>query len=82
MQGGEDERLARPDLLLAQELGSATMDLPRRKDVGGLGNASHVLSRPLQCYPNAPIEFHAFQVRAALSSCINDDSRSASLASA
>ena len=34
----------RADLQLAQELGSAHMDLPRRKDAAGLGNASHVLS--------------------------------------
>ena len=63
-QGEEDERLAREELLLAQELGSAGMDLPRRKDAVGLGNASHVLSAPLRCYPNAPLEFHAFQVSA------------------
>ena len=62
VQGGEDERLARPDLQLAQELGSAHMDLPRRKDAVGLGNASHVLSTSLQCYPNAPLEFHALKV--------------------
>ena len=50
--------------MLAQELGSASMDLPRRKDAVGLGNASHVLSAPIQCYPNAPLEFHAFKVSA------------------
>ena len=68
-QGGEDERLARPDLQLVQELGGAHMDLPRRKDTVGLGNASHVLSSPLQCYPNAPVEFHTFQVIATQPSC-------------
>ena len=52
----------RPDLRLTQELGSAQMDLPRRKDAAGLGNASHVLSTPLQCYQNSPLELHGLKV--------------------
>jgi len=48
------------------------MDLPRRKDAVGLGNASHVLSTPLQCYPNAPLEFHALKVCAARSCCVEE----------
>ena len=62
-QGAEDARLVNDDVKLEQERGSADMVLPQRKDEAGLGNASHVLSSPLRCYPNSPLEFHAFKVR-------------------
>ena len=39
------------------------MALPQRKDAAGLGNDSHVLSTPLRCYPNSPLEFHSLVVR-------------------
>ena len=63
MQGEENPLLVADSFQLASELGSAAMAVPQRKDAVGLGNDSRVLSTPLRCYPNSPIEFHSLVVR-------------------
>ena len=57
MQGIKDQALLSPDTLLATPLGSDTDPLPQRRVDIDLTPVSLVLSTPLVCYPNSPLEF-------------------------
>jgi hypothetical protein len=37
--------------------------LPLRPEGPGLGNFSNVLTQPLRCWPNAPLQFHKLKAR-------------------
>lgn len=56
-QGMKDQALLSPDTLLATSLGSDTDPLPQRRVDIDLTPVSLVLSTPLMCYPNSPLEF-------------------------
>ena len=43
--------------MLANELGSSDMVLPSRRVDVNMTTFSTVLSQPLLCYPNAPVDF-------------------------
>ena len=53
----KDQALLSPDTLLATSLGSDTDPLPQRRVDIDLTPVSLVLSTPLMCYPNSPLEF-------------------------
>lgn len=53
----KDQALLSPDTLLATSLGSAQDPLPTRRVDIDLTPVSLVLSTPLRCYPNSPLEF-------------------------
>ena len=57
MQGAKDHTLLSMDTLLASPLGSTTDPLPTRRIDIDLTPVSLILSTPLICYPNSPLEF-------------------------
>ena len=50
--------MLKPEMKLAEQLGSSSMALPKRRVEIDLTPASRVLSEPMVCHPNSPVEFH------------------------
>ena len=62
VQGKKDAALFSETSVLANALGSADMELPKRREDVDLQPFSTVLSQPLLCSPNAPLDFEIVTV--------------------
>ena len=49
--------MLKPEMKLVEQLGSSSMALPKRRVEIDLTPVSRVLSEPMVCHPNAPVEF-------------------------
>lgn len=62
LQGKRDTALFSETSVLAHELGNADMEMPKRRQDVNLKPFSTVLSQPLMCYPNAPVDFELITI--------------------
>ena len=49
--------MLKPEMKLVEQLGSSTMALPKRRVEIDLTPVSRILSEPMVCHPNSPVEF-------------------------
>lgn len=49
--------MLKPEMKLGEQLGSSSMALPKRRVEIDLTPVSRVLSEPMVCHPNSPVEF-------------------------
>ena len=49
--------MLKPEMTLVEQLGSSSMALPKRRVEIDLTLVSRVLSEPMVCHPNSPVEF-------------------------
>ena len=57
-QGVEEPSLCTAATAMSQTVGGNVTALPQRPEGPGLGNFSNVLSQPLRCWPNSPLQLH------------------------
>ena len=63
LQGVEEPSLCTAATAMSFAVGGNITALPQRPEGPGLGNFSNVLSQPLRCWPNSPLQLHDLKAR-------------------